>query len=377
MLYRIPQTSDQEGLLSQPFLALRGLERSSVPILRSFRWSTAADQPPLARMLSLLRVLHSTRWKPGSDPSLRLRSLRTAARVKRYSLIAFPKIAPSSLPNRRVHSRPDNEPLRAHVPSTVGCYTFRTFRPCGFTPLRRLAPRRSCPHCCSGSRSWGSSFVSPDCYRIRCLATSNPTRHRHFTATVPPGSPRCCSALRSFPSDFGRRHRTPPELCHHALGSQRLAAPTLCVHLAALARHRTLRCSVDPRLSAQSLVQWADFHLLPGCHLLCCSPFAVVTRCRVSAAARRALKPHRSTSRRTSNVTSESLSRPGSSPTALPPRRSIRLGSFLPIPTANLAVLLHCRVRCAPRRFQQVTPGAPVGLVSFVSEGVSTSKNQL
>jgi hypothetical protein len=56
--------------------------------------------------------------------------------------------------SRIVESTPESD---CSVSSSVGRYASRPFRPCGFTPLRRFTPRRSCPHCCSGSRPWGSS----------------------------------------------------------------------------------------------------------------------------------------------------------------------------------------------------------------------------
>jgi len=71
---------------------------------------------------------------------------------------------------------------RSH-PSSVGRYASRLFQPCGFTPLRRFTPRRSCPRFFSGSRPWGSSSF-----------------HQQQAA----GFPRCSSALRSFTSANGR-----------------------------------------------------------------------------------------------------------------------------------------------------------------------------
>jgi len=51
--------------------------------------------------------------------------------------------------------------MNRSIPSSVSSYASRPFQPCGFTPLRRLTPRRSCPRCFSGSRPWGSSSFHP------------------------------------------------------------------------------------------------------------------------------------------------------------------------------------------------------------------------
>jgi hypothetical protein len=104
-------------------------------------------------LLALLNCPVETGQRPLDDPTANRRE------IKAFSLHAFPKIAPSSLPNRRVHSRMRIPPLsrRSLRPSPVSCYASWMFQPCGFTPLRRLSPRRSCPRCCSGSRPWGSS----------------------------------------------------------------------------------------------------------------------------------------------------------------------------------------------------------------------------
>lgn len=90
----------------------------------------AAHPPPCARAPDL-RVLPAVRFS--KDP---------------------PSIAPeppSPLPGFRITAGP----------SPIGRYASRMFRPRGFTPPRRLAPRRPCPHCCSGSRSWGSPSFHP------------------------------------------------------------------------------------------------------------------------------------------------------------------------------------------------------------------------
>jgi len=91
-------TSDREELLSQPFPTLRGLEPAPT------RLPGACDLP-----------FPAVRWKPASDPLNPRR--RTAAGSRHFSLSAFPKIAPSSLPNRRVHSRPGVIDLRRCLPS--------------------------------------------------------------------------------------------------------------------------------------------------------------------------------------------------------------------------------------------------------------------
>ena len=68
------------------------------------------------------------------------------------------------------------------IPSSVSCYASRTFQPCGFTPLRRLTPRPSCPHFCSGSRPWGSSsfHLTTEVFKIPAM------RFLPFEAFPPP-----------------------------------------------------------------------------------------------------------------------------------------------------------------------------------------------
>jgi len=109
--------------------------------------------------------------------------------MRHFSLLAFPKIAPSSLPNRRVHSR------AAH-----GTCAPRS-------PLRQSA---ATPPDCSDlvvSRHFaGFLLVDP----VRTVAAAHdPGVHRRFTPARFPalsswfgfrGSSRCHSALRSFPS---------------------------------------------------------------------------------------------------------------------------------------------------------------------------------
>ena len=66
----------------------------------------------------------------------------------------------------------------------------------------------------------------------------------------------------------------------------------------------------------------------------------------------------------------EALTRFRSSPAALPPRRSAAVGSFLLAATANLAVFLHSRVRCATAVSSEPCPVLPWACLS-------TSKNGL
>ena len=128
---RVPRAaSDRSGLLSQPAPALHGLRR----------W------PALLRTM----LLPSTRM----SSELTTRPLPAhAGPVSGSSCCLISKDHPSVVPKS-----PSPLPGRAslHVPSPVGRYASRLFRPRGFTPPRRLSPRRSCPHCCSGSRPWGS-----------------------------------------------------------------------------------------------------------------------------------------------------------------------------------------------------------------------------
>jgi len=80
----------------------------------------------------------------------------TRCRVRRFFCLHFPKI-----PLRRSRTFESTPAADRSVASASGCYTVRMFRPCGFTPLRRFAPRWPCPRCCSGSRPWGSPPFHP------------------------------------------------------------------------------------------------------------------------------------------------------------------------------------------------------------------------
>ena len=95
--------------------------------------------------------LLQTGWGPACLPTGRALSRSTPQILPAVWISKDrPSIAPES---------PSPLPVSALLqrPLPVGCYTFWMFRPRGFTPPRRISPRRSCPHCCSGSRSWGSS----------------------------------------------------------------------------------------------------------------------------------------------------------------------------------------------------------------------------
>ena len=162
--------SDRKGLLSQPVPALRGLQRRPALLHAALSPSTRLSTGLITRPLPAC-----------ADP------------VSGSSCCLISKELPS------VASEPPSPlpvPTLLFAPSPVGRYASWVFRLRGFTPPCRVSPRRSCPHCCSGSRPWGS-----------------PSFHAAFT----PRSPWCLSALRSFPSADGRCARCQISPCCHCV----------------------------------------------------------------------------------------------------------------------------------------------------------------
>jgi len=191
-------TSSWEEVFSHPFPALRGLERPFVLPLGRISGVNLSIEPP------------GIRNRPGLP--VRLRAHLPARWNRTVTFHALPRKTLSSAfifqrsPLRRsriVESTPKPD---CSGSSSVGRYASRPFRPCGFTPLRRFTPRRSCPHCCSGSRPWGSSSF-------------------HLQPKLR-DSRDACSALRSFPSaDSCRRRTLRRHLAMRAVHAGRLSPP--------------------------------------------------------------------------------------------------------------------------------------------------------
>ena len=233
---------------------------------------------------------------------------------------------------------------RSLRPSPVSCYASWMFRPCGFTPLRRLSPRRSCPHCCSGSRPWGSSSF-----------------HRSSTtpfelATLP--DPRDVSLpFKAFPPPIAvvaglHSHLTGPAFpCGEALTSCPTVTPLCCTCvrrlscLEARSRHRPTRCRAGP------LLERPERSHAPGVHQ---PPYHLVVR---------------------------------SSP-SMPRSTSGCQHLSMPALDRDLAVFLHRRVRCPAAVSSKPCPVLPwawappsrlvnragEGVIPFCVGGVSTSK---
>lgn len=208
----------------------------------------------------MLRVLHSVRWKPDSDPSLRLSTL-SGRRVGKAFLILL-LFQRSPLRRSRI------------VESTPGLIT----NPCGPVCLRRLAATPSVRSDLVVSRHFaGLLLVDP----VRTVAAAHdPGVHRRFTRMLPdsmscdtePGATRSlCSeraswipAMRFLPFEaFPPTSAVVTVHLHHAVtslvGCLRPSAPTLCGHLAAPTSRLPFREGVDPRLSARSLVSVGRF----------------------------------------------------------------------------------------------------------------------
>lgn len=137
-------------------------------------------------------------------------------------------------------------------------------------------------------------------------AAHDPGVHRPFHHQPKLADPRgACPALRSFPSADSRcRWTLRRHLAVRAVHAGRLSPPA----------------RLSPRLAVPLRVAAPWGPVVPSS----CS-----FRCQT-------LAPPPGT-----------LTHPGSSPAALPPRCSVDLGSCLPTSTASLAVFLHRRVRCA------------------------------
>lgn len=145
-------TSSWEEMLSHLFPALRGLERPVYCLSADLRIDLSIEPPGVHKRSGLpfrLCAHLPARWnRTVTLPALPREALSSACIFQRSPLRR----------SRIVESTPK---LDCSGSSSVGRYASRPFRPCGFTPLRRLTPRRSCPHCCSGSRPWGSSSFHP------------------------------------------------------------------------------------------------------------------------------------------------------------------------------------------------------------------------
>ena len=176
---RPASTSNRKELFAQLDPTLRGLERPSAPSLAAVRvrdpHSNRLPVPP-ARSFSL----------PGGTRTV----THLALPRDELPLLAFPKIAPSSLPNRRVHSR-------------VGSLQSFVGPPLRFPNVPTLRFHTTSP-------VFSSSILSALLQRLTTLGFIV-----RFTGCLPviadrepSGSPRCSSALRSFPSDPGCCRRT-------------------------------------------------------------------------------------------------------------------------------------------------------------------------
>lgn len=142
-------TSSWEGVLSHPFPALRGLERPFVlPFGRISDIDLSIETPGIRNRPGLpvrLRAHLPVRWNRTVTFHALPRETLSSACIFQRSPLRRSRTAEST-------PKPDSSDS-----SSVGRYASRPFRPCGFTPLRRFTPRRSCPRCFSGSRPWGSS----------------------------------------------------------------------------------------------------------------------------------------------------------------------------------------------------------------------------
>ena len=246
-------TSDRDELLSHLFPALRGL-RHVAPSARMHATEVTRARPSVSTFAAPPRfpvTCCAPSQPPGGYRTVTPCSYAGRSQLDRKAFLSScfskdrPSVAPESpspLPVRHPCLR------RSVAPSPVGCYTSRLFRPCGLSPLRRFSPRRSCPHCCSGSRPWGSSSfhrgLDPTLSGRRASADSRDA-HLPFEAFPPPMA--VVAVARAFARAPAGRLSPParPSPCSAAPPRARVS-PLALMCLEAHLHRRPARCRAGP-----------------------------------------------------------------------------------------------------------------------------------
>jgi hypothetical protein len=173
------------------------------------------------RRVRLDRVGPSWSCAPSSERSSHPLELLAAAEAasSSSSLGIRPLTAPLPIDRLRVHSR------RPRPPSGRRCHPSSSFRPRGFSPPRRLSPRRGCRFVAPCCRLWGSTRCPlrlPDRPKAPCKTVAFPAPHfipfEEFpsSAAAPHHCGRCLPVITARPSrpnqlDRSRAHSTEVE----------------------------------------------------------------------------------------------------------------------------------------------------------------------